>query len=143
MPEELSQDDIDALLSGAGDGGNPAASSGATDLGELLGNAEQWDLPEAGGIPDNASAEPSSINMLYDVELDVKIELGRTHMTVEDVLRMREGSVIQLDKDAGAPVDILINNRLVAEGEVLVLNDYFCVRVTNILSDRDRSIIKR
>ncbi len=80
--------------------------------------------------------------MLYDVELEVKIELGRTMLSVEDILRLREGSIIQLDKDAGAPVDIYINNRLVAEGEVLVLNDYFCVRVTNILSNKDRAINK-
>jgi flagellar motor switch protein FliN/FliY len=61
-------------------------------------------------------------------------------LSVEDILRLREGSIIQLDKDAGAPVDIYVNNRLVAEGEVLVLNDYFCVRVTNILSSKERAI---
>jgi len=142
MPEELSQEDIDALLAGVG-GGDGGLDVGG-DLGALLGGAEAAPMPDFGAAASApASVEPASVDLLFDVELDVKIELGRTYMSVEDVLRLREGSVVQLDKDAGAPVDILINGRLVAEGEVLVLNDYFCVRVTNILSDRDRAIMKR
>ena len=140
MPEELSQDDIDALLAGSGDADFADEDDGA-DLGSLLGSAEKWELPAIDSV--GSVGEAGSVDMLYDVELDVQIELGRTYMTVEDILHLREGAVIQLDKDAGAPVDILINGRLVAEGEVLVLNDYFCVRVTNIFSDRDRAIVKR
>lgn len=147
MPEELSQEDIDALLAGAADGGDLGGSMGEGDLSALLsgsGGGEQWELPELSpGGGGAAKVEASSMDMLYDVELDVQIELGRTYMSVEDILRLREGSVVQLDKDAGAPVDILINGRFVAEGEVLVLNDYFCVRVTRILSDKDRSVLKR
>lgn len=139
MPEELSQEDIDALLSGG------ALEDASADLGNLLGS------PEPAGMRDFGDASPAgqrevqeaSLEMLYDVDLDVKIELGRCRMSVEDILQLREGSVIQLEKDAGAPVDILINDRLVAFGEVLVLNDYFCVRVTEILSDVDRAIAGR
>ncbi len=144
MPEELSQEDIDALLSGAAEGMGEGGEDVGGELSSLLGTPESMEMPDFGtqGGPPSAT-EPGSVDLLYDVELDVKIELGRTYMSVEDVLRLREGSVVQLDKDAGAPVDILINERLVAQGEVLVLNDYFCVRVTNILSDKERSIIKR
>ena len=78
------------------------------------------------------AAQPVSI--LHDVELHVKIELGRTHMYVEDVLQLSEGSVVELDRLAGDPVDVYVNNRLVARGEVLVLNDNFCVRVSEIVS---------
>ena len=67
-------------------------------------------------------------------ELDVKIELGRTEMYIEDVLGLAPGSVVELDKAAGDPVDIFVNERLVARGEVLVLNDSFCVRINDILS---------
>jgi len=77
----------------------------------------------------------SSIDLLKDVELNVKIELGRTKMYVEDVLKLSEGSVVELDKLAGDPVDIFVNERLVARGEVLVLNDNFCVRVNQIVAD--------
>ena len=77
------------------------------------------------------------ISLLHDVELHVKIELGRTHMFVEDVLRLGEGSVVELDRLAGDPVDVYVNSRLVARGEVLVLNDNFCVRVSEIVSNND------
>ena len=78
--------------------------------------------------------EPQGLDMLSDVDLDVTIELGRTRMLVEDVLRLGEGSVIELDRVAGDPVDIYVNERAVARGEVLVLNDNFCVRVNEIVS---------
>lgn len=81
-----------------------------------------------------ADVEASGIDLLHDVELHVKIELGRTHMLIEDVLRLAEGSVVELDKLAGDPVDVFVNDRLVARGEVLVLNDNFCVRVNEIVS---------
>ncbi|MCP3905458.1 MAG: flagellar motor switch protein FliN [Planctomycetes bacterium] len=73
------------------------------------------------------------MSLLDDVALNVKIELGRTRMFVEDVLRLDADSVIELDKAAGDPVDIYVNNRHVARGEVLVLNENFCVRVSEIL----------
>ncbi|MDR1520443.1 MAG: flagellar motor switch protein FliN [Planctomycetota bacterium] len=129
MADEMTQAEIDALLSGGGLGAETEAKLGPAQPVSLAALAEN--LPPA---------DPANINMLYDVELEVKIELGRTMLSVEDILRLREGSIIQLDKDAGAPVDIYVNNRLVAEGEVLVLNDYFCVRVTNILSSKERAI---
>jgi flagellar motor switch protein FliN/FliY len=79
-------------------------------------------------------AQASSIDLLKDVELNVKIELGRSRMLVEDVLKLAEGSVVELDKLAGDPVDVFVNDRLVARGEVLVLNDNFCVRVNEIVA---------
>lgn len=79
-------------------------------------------------------AQVSSIELLRDVDLDVKIELGRSRMLVEDVLKLSEGSVVELDKLAGDPVDVFVNDRLVARGEVLVLNDNFCVRINEIMA---------
>jgi flagellar motor switch protein FliN/FliY len=76
----------------------------------------------------------SNIELLRDVELNVKIELGRARMLVEDVLKLAEGSVVELDKLAGDPVVVFVNDRLVARGEVLVLNDNFCVRVNEIMA---------
>lgn len=77
--------------------------------------------------------EKCSIDLLRDVDLDLKIELGRTHMLLEDVLKLRKGSVVALDKLAGDPVDLYVNGRLVARGEVLVLNDNFCVRIAELV----------
>ncbi len=77
--------------------------------------------------------EKCSIDLLRDVDLDLKIELGRTQMLLEDVLNLRRGSVVTLDKLAGDPVDLFVNGRLVARGEILVLNDNFCVRVAELI----------
>lgn len=104
---------------------------------------ESPELAAAGGSPfefqdfggsrsGNAAMMP--IENLDDVELDLRIELGRTELLIEDVVKLAEGSIVQLDKLAGDPVDILINGRLIARGEVLVLNDNFCVRVVEILT---------
>jgi len=73
------------------------------------------------------------IDLLSDVNLNVTIELGRTRMVIEDVLKLAAGAVIELDKLAGDPVDVFVNERLVAKGEVLVLNDNFCVRINEIV----------
>jgi len=92
-------------------------------------------------IPDlevDVKGEPRhEIGLLHDVALTVNIELGRTRMLVEDVLRLDEGAVVELDKLAGDPVDVYVNDRHVARGEVLVLNDNFCVRINEILTGID------
>jgi flagellar motor switch protein FliN len=85
---------------------------------------------------DTSKAKPaaaSGIDLLRDVNLQVRIELGRTRMLVEDVLRLSPDSVVELDKAAGDPVDIYVNGRHIARGEVLVLNDAFCVRISEII----------
>jgi len=74
------------------------------------------------------------LQALQDVELDLRIELGRTELLIDEVLQLKEGSVVPLNKLAGDPVDILVNGRLIARGEVLVLNDNFCVRVAEIVA---------
>jgi flagellar motor switch protein FliN/FliY len=74
-----------------------------------------------------------SMDLLRDVTLDLKIELGRTRMHLDEILQLRKGSVVTLDKLAGDPVDVYVNGRLVARGEVLVLNDNFCVRVAELV----------
>jgi flagellar motor switch protein FliN len=85
-----------------------------------------------GATPAN---EPAGLELLNDVQLDLKIELGRTHMHLDEVLRLRQGAVVTLDKLAGDPVDIYANGRLIARGEVLVLNDNFCVRVAELIGE--------
>jgi flagellar motor switch protein FliN len=80
------------------------------------------------------TAGSKGIDLLSDVNLNVKIELGRTRMLVEDVLKLNEGAVVELDKLAGDPVDVYVNDRHIARGEVLVLNDNFCVRINEIIS---------
>jgi flagellar motor switch protein FliN/FliY len=80
-----------------------------------------------------ANKEAATLELMRDVQLDMTIELGRTHMHLEDVLKLKQGSVVPLDKLAGDPADIFVNGRLVARGEVLVLNDNFCIRVAELI----------
>lgn len=156
----LAQDDIEALLgqsrkkpagSAAPRSNTPELGVAQRDLDLLLHQAEEAlaSIDEPGGakLPEGvtpfrlaafsgapASAEIATLELIRDVELDLRIELGRTHMYLEDVLKLRKGSVVPLDKLAGDPVDIYVNGRLIARGEVLVLNDNFCVRVAELIT---------
>jgi flagellar motor switch protein FliN/FliY len=78
------------------------------------------------------------LDMLLDVPLEVSVELGRTRMTVQDLLQLAPGSVVELDKVAGEALDILVNGRLVARGEAVVVNDKFGIRITDIVSPQER-----
>ncbi|MBB6430750.1 flagellar motor switch protein FliN [Algisphaera agarilytica] len=101
-------------------------------LAEAQSSVDEITAAVGGGpVPDT----DRGIDLLGDVDLDVSIELGRTEMLVEDVLKLQSGSVVELDKLAGDPVDVYVNGRIVARGEVLVLNDNFCIRVSEILAD--------
>lgn len=91
-------------------------------------------IPQPAFDDEPLAEELEELCLLDDVELEVSIQLGRTQMFIEDVLRLGVGSVVELDKLAGDPVDVLVNGRLVARGEVLVLNDCLCVRVNEIVN---------
>ena len=82
--------------------------------------------------------ETHNLNLLMDIPLEVTVELGRTQRSVKEILEMSSGSIIELDKLAGEPVDILVNNRYIAKGEVVVIDENFGVRITDILSQADR-----
>lgn len=83
-------------------------------------------------------SESKNLNLLLDIPLQVTVELGRTKRSVKEILELSAGSIIELDKLAGEPVDILVNNRLIAQGEVVVIDENFGVRVTDIISQSDR-----
>ncbi|MBN1852910.1 MAG: flagellar motor switch protein FliN [Pirellulales bacterium] len=123
----ISQNDIDYLLNKA----EAALASIDSNHSELPGGIRTFQLEEFSGTP--ASTEVATLDLMRDIELDVHIELGRTHMCLEEVLKLNKGAVVPLDKLAGDPVDIYVNGRLIARGEVLVLNDNFCVRVAELI----------
>ena len=162
--EELSQDEIDALTNNSGGtddaSGNTEQSQAAgadangVDLGqneidELLKQAgaatasqpeevvarpvEFSTLPEKG-----ATSDPKSLDFIMDVSLEVSVELGQVRMQVKDVLQLGLGSVIQLNKLAGEPVDILVNGKLIAHGEVVVVDENFGVKIVDVVSAEQR-----
>src|SRR5687767_4256190 len=110
-----------------------APETATTAADDHAADASHLNPPEPEG-PAARDHGRAALEMLRDVELNVRIELGRTRMAVGDVLNLDEGSVVELDRLAGDPVDVFVNDRLVARGEVLVLNDNFCVRVNEIVA---------
>lgn len=90
--------------------------------------------PAAGIKPGGDGGEPANLDMLMDVTLQVAVELGRTRMTVRQLLDLQNGSVVELDRMAGDVVDVYVNDRLLARGEVVVVDDKFGVRVTELVS---------
>lgn len=102
-------------------------------LGKIEGGLAGF---EANAQPDAGSVH--SLDFILDIPLKVTVELGRTRMSVRDILQLMQGSVIELSKFAGEPLEVLVNDRLVARGEVVTVNDKFGIRLTDILSPMER-----
>ncbi len=109
-------------------------------MAEMIANAEpsaaEDSQPEFEQLPEGmgATGDPAALSLLYDLNLPVAIELGRTRMSVQEILAIGRGSVIQLERLAGEPIDVFVGDRRFAEGEVVVVGEQFGVRVTRILS---------
>ncbi len=110
------QESINSMLAG-----ESAASAGP----QAAGASEEKAAPQVGG---------SAINMLMDVNLLFTVELGRTQMPIKHVLELQKGSVVELDRVAGEPVDVYVNEHLMARGEVVVVDDKFGVRITELIA---------
>ncbi|MFH1215705.1 MAG: flagellar motor switch protein FliN [Pseudomonadota bacterium] len=117
---EAGEGDWDALASQNGGGAHPAG------------------FDELNGVSAAAPAGSHNLDFLLDIPLDVSVELGRTSMIIDKMLHLTQGSVVELEKAAGEPVEIYINRKLLGKGEVIVVNDRFGVRITEIISQADR-----
>ena len=131
VPADLGAEDPEAAMAaamaaemGLDPAGNPleeGVPEGVTASFEELGEA----------IP---GSEPAALALLYDLDLPVSIELGRTRLSVQEVLGLGRGSVVQLERQAGEPVDVYVGDRRFAEGEVVIVGEQFGVRITRIVS---------
>ena len=86
----------------------------------------------------NMLHSPQNLDLIMDVPLDVSVELGKTKKTIGEILELNQGAIIQLDKLAGEPVDLLVNGKLIAKGEVVVIDENYGIRITTIISPIDR-----
>ena len=129
----LSEDDLAFIMKDIG--GLDGSAAGLTGVSGANGSA-----PPFANFPTSASESvmPRGMNMIMDIPLDVTVELGRVRMLIKDVLELAMGSIVELDRVAGEPVDLLVNGRLVAKGEVVVIEDNFGIRLTEIVSHADR-----
>ena len=105
--------------------------------------ADEWDDSEgfesdAGELTESGGGKTADLDFILDIPLDVSVELGRTSLLVNDLLQLGQGSVIELTKLAGEPMEVLVNGKLIARGEVVVINEKFGVRLTDIVSPVER-----
>lgn len=103
---------------------------------ETTNNPQEFKPADLSGGAAAAAGRP--IDFLLDVPLVLSVELGRSKMIVNDLLQLGQGSVVELTKLVGEPLEVLVNEKLIARGEVVVLNDKFAVRLTDIISPKDR-----
>jgi flagellar motor switch protein FliN/FliY len=103
---------------------------------ETTNNPQEFKPADLSGGAVAAAGRP--IDFLLDVPLVLSVELGRSKMIVNDLLQLGQGSVVELTKLVGEPLEVLVNEKLIARGEVVVLNDKFAVRLTDIISPKDR-----
>jgi flagellar motor switch protein FliN/FliY len=96
------------------------------------------ETPLSGVSSSRVNAPKENVDMLLDIELDVSIELGRTDLSIKRILEMGPGSIVELDRMAGEPVDLLVNNKVVAKGEVVVVDENFGIRIVSLVSPEDR-----
>ncbi len=132
---ELSQQEIDALLNRAADRARRASEA---HRAAPAGDAGRSDDAPTRVLEDSPPAAQRGVfDELLDVPLDVRIRLGEAEMTIEEVVSLRDGSVVELDRAPGDPVDVLVNDRVVARGEIVVVDDRFTVRVTELAAGRE------
>jgi flagellar motor switch protein FliN/FliY len=139
METKMSNKDDFSQLGMQSDSGDDIMSS----LGNLGGamtppNVQSVQFPNLQGQP--PAHEMGNIGLLMDVYMEMTVELGRTRKPIKEILQFGEGTIIELDKLAGEPVDILVNHKLIARGEVVVIDENFGVRITEIISPLDRMI---
>lgn len=159
--EVLSQAEIEALINGAGQTGEaPAAEEAQAAAPAETQEAEQVSAPAADPAPNitvSSTPDPGvrtaafapmaaagdvgmhhGVDLIMDVRLNVAVELGRSTLPVREILALGPGKVVELDKHAGEPVEVVINNKTVARGEVVVIDENFGVRITEIVGANER-----
>ena len=122
---DAGQADIDALL---------AADSGSSASNRLP-------MEEFGSVPKNndpVSLEGPNLDVILDIPVSISMEVGSTDINIRNLLQLNQGSVIELDRLAGEPLDVLVNGTLIAHGEVVVVNEKFGIRLTDVISPSER-----
>jgi flagellar motor switch protein FliN/FliY len=102
---------------------------------ELTKRAEQWTF---GALKPESSPPANNIDMILDIPISLSVELGRTRMLIKELLQLGQGSIVELEKLAGEPIEILVNGKLIARGEAVVVNEKFGVKLTDVVSPSER-----
>ena len=124
---DASQDDIDAMMAQSA---RPAEPSAPRAPMEEFGSMPKTNLP--------VSLEGPNLDVILDIPVSISMEVGNTDITIRNLLQLNQGSVIELDRLAGEPLDVLVNGTLIAHGEVVVVNEKFGIRLTDVISPSER-----
>ena len=110
-----------------------SAAAGQGDAGY-----ERAEFQDLAGEPGSLSTAGSNLDVILDIPVTLSMEVGRTEVPIQDLLALSRGSVVELDQIAGEPMDVLINGTLIAHGEVVVINEKFGIRLTDVISPAER-----
>lgn len=132
-------DDWAAALSEQDDAEKAAASDGSAG-GDSLAAGDPYEAAEFQDLQPDAGGEPfgGNIDIILDIPVTISMEIGRTMINIRNLLQLNQGSVIELDRLAGEPMDVMVNGTLVAHGEVVVVNEKFGIRLTDVISPSER-----
>lgn len=113
-----------------------AEADGDTAVAEAPASAAEFDdLEDTSAGP---AGEEANLDVILDIPVTISMEIGRTHISIRNLLQLNQGSVVELDRLAGEPMDVLVNGTLVAHGEVVVVNEKFGIRLTDVISPAER-----
>ncbi|MCE4554866.1 flagellar motor switch protein FliN [Roseateles cellulosilyticus] len=138
-PDSPSQEEQDAMAAEWA-AALAEASAATPSASEVVAEVpEQVSTPSfANFTPTTAGGPAGDINMILDIPVQLTVELGRTRIPIKNILQLAQGSVVELDALAGEPMDVLVNGYLIAQGEVVVVNDKFGIRLTDIVTPSER-----
>lgn len=121
---------------------SPLEDMNVDEIGAVFesGSQQQMARPQQGGeqAPKPSAPQIQSLDFILDIPLKVTVELGRSKMAIREILQLAQGSVVELSKFAGEPLEVLVNEKLIARGEVVVVNEKFGIRLTDIISPVER-----
>jgi len=138
-PDTPSTDEQDAMAAEWAAALAEAAPPPAEVASEVTAAPEQVSTPSFANFSPTPGNMPSGdINMILDIPVQLTVELGRTRIPIKNILQLAQGSVVELDALAGEPMDVLVNGYLIAQGEVVVVNDKFGIRLTDIVTPSER-----
>ncbi|UYP32026.1 flagellar motor switch protein FliN [Pseudomonas sp. Z8(2022)] len=129
---DAGQDDIDAMLAAQAQAQAPAQPAAPRAPMEEFGSAP----PPSNNLP--ANLDGPNLDVILDIPVSISMEVGNTDITIRNLLQLNQGSVIELDRLAGEPLDVLVNGTLIAHGEVVVVNEKFGIRLTDVISPSER-----
>jgi flagellar motor switch protein FliN/FliY len=135
MSEEDGLDDWAAAMAEQADEEDKTSSKSGDPLGM---NAEVAQLEEFDEDREITSKEKRKLDTILDIPVTIAMEVGRSNISIRNLLQLNQGSVVELDRVAGEPLDVLVNGTLIAHGEVVVVNDKFGIRLTDVISQLER-----